>query len=112
MYNKDSIYRQLTIPLSYLLLQAPPHTANTPAYSEHPPSNSLQRLEVPMDDLLGVEVLHAGSDLPGPAHHLRGQDLDPRADVVVESAPAAVLQDHTVARGLRTNSPGGGGGNK
>ena len=60
-----------------------------------------------MDDLLGVQVLHAGTDLPGPAHHLRGEDLNPSTDIVVESATTAVLQHHTVARGLCANTTAG-----
>ena len=50
-----------------------------------------------MDDLLGVQVLHPGSDLSGPTHHLGGQDLDAGADVVVQRPSAAVLQDHAIA---------------
>ena len=65
----------------------------------------LERLEVSVDDFLGVQVLHAGSDLPGPAHHLRGEDLDPRPDVIVERSSAAVLQDDAIARRLRTDTP-------
>ncbi len=58
-----------------------------------------------MYDLLGVQILHPGGDLSGPAHHLRGQDLDPRVDVVVQRASAAVLQEDAIARWLRTDPP-------
>ena len=58
-----------------------------------------------MYDFLGVQVLHPGADLPSPAHHLRGQDLDPRADIVVQRAPTAVLQEHAETGRLGTHTP-------
>ena len=57
----------------------------------------LEGFEVPVDDLLVVEVLHARGNLASAAHHLGGQDLHLGADVVVQGAPRAVLQDDAEA---------------
>ena len=84
----------------------------------------LERLQVSVDDLLGVEVEHAAGHLPAPPDHLRRQDLRLPLDVIVEGPPGAELHDNTVAGGLGTHTPvsvdvcvegggeGGGGGGK
>lgn len=59
-----------------------------------------------MDDLLVVKVLHPAPYLPGPAHHLRREDLDAGAYVVVQRPPSTELKDDAVARGLCTHTPG------
>ena len=61
-----------------------------------------------MDELLGVEVQHATGHLPGPAHHLRGQDLRLSLNVVIEGALGTELHDDTVARRLGAHAPGSG----
>ena len=59
-----------------------------------------------MNDLLGVEVEHACSNLPGPPHHLRWEDLHVQSDVVVQRPPGAELHDDTEARGVCAHTSG------
>ena len=66
----------------------------------------LQRLQVPVDDLSGVQIEHAHGNLPSPAQDLRGRNLHVQSDVVVQRAPRTVLHDDAVARWMCAHAPG------
>ncbi len=62
-------------------------------------------LEVPVDDLVSVQVVHAAGDLLGPVEQQGGWDLAAVPQHLVQLAVRTVLHDDAVARRLRAHSP-------
>ena len=86
--------------------QHPPRTQGCPP-SPHP--RSLGRLEVAVDDLVEVQVVHAAGDAHGPIHQERRGDLAPGTQHLVELTLGAELHDDAVAGRLGAHTPAGTG---
>lgn len=67
--------------------------------------NSLGRLQVSVDDLVEVKVVHAPSDAHGPVHEQGRGDLPACPEHLVQLSLGTVLHDDTVTGSLSTDSP-------
>ena len=67
--------------------------------------HSLGGLEVAVDDLVEVEVVHAAGDAGSPVHRQGGGDLAAGPQHLVQLALGAVLHQDAVARGLSAHPP-------
>ena len=65
----------------------------------------LGRLEVSVDDLVEVEVVHASSHAHGPVDEQGGGDVPTRPQHLVQLALGTVLHQDTVTRGLGADTP-------
>ena len=71
------------------------------------PAYSLGGLEVPMDDLVQVQVVHATGDAHGPVDQQGGRDGAAGPQHLVQLALGAELHENAVAGSLGAHTPGG-----
>lgn len=69
--------------------------------------DSLGGLEVSVDDLVEVQVVHAPGDAHGPVYEQGGGDLPACSQHLVQLALGTVLHQDTVAGSLGADTPGG-----
>lgn len=68
-------------------------------------NDSLWWLEVSVDDLVEMEIVHPSSDAHGPVHQQGRMDLPACSQHLVELALGAVLHNNAVTWSLGTNTP-------
>lgn len=66
--------------------------------------NSLWRLEVSVDDLVEVKIVHAPSNTHGPVHEQRWCDLPAGSQHLIQLSLGTVLHDNAVTWSLSTNT--------
>lgn len=68
--------------------------------------DSLRRLEISVNDLVQVKVVHAACDAGSPVHQHPGRHFPPGPQHLIQLALCTVLHDDAVARCLRAHAPG------
>lgn len=68
--------------------------------------HSLWGLQISVDDLVEVQVVHSSSDAHGPVHQQARLDLPACSQHLIQLPLCTVLHDDAVARSLRANASG------